>query len=63
MGRLTSEREKEIVGTISNWRMARDLRAYVAEINGLVEGAELMITEGGDAAQDLKWATAPRSRA
>jgi len=57
-----AQREKEIVQTISNWRMARDVRSYVAEIHGVVEAAELRITEGGYADQDLKWALAYADR-
>jgi hypothetical protein len=47
---------------MASWRMARDVRAYVAEIHALVEAAELKITEGGDADQDLKWALAYADR-
>jgi hypothetical protein len=54
----TSVRRRSFRRSLSDWRMARDVRAYVAEINGLVEGAELKITEGGNADQDLKWALA-----
>jgi hypothetical protein len=57
-----AQREKEVVGTISNWRMARDLRAYVAEIHALVKDADLEITEGGTADQDLKWSLAYADR-
>ncbi len=57
-----AEREKEIVETISKWRMARDVRAHVAEIHALVKDADLTITEGSGADQDLKWALAYADR-
>jgi hypothetical protein len=49
-------RVKRIQEDIASWRTARDIRAYVAEIQALVKDADLSITEGGSADQDLKWA-------
>jgi hypothetical protein len=49
-------REKEILGAISKWRTARDVRAYVAEIHALVKEADVTINEGGRGDQELKWA-------
>ena len=43
---------------MSNWRMARDIRAYVAEIHSLVKDADSKVTEGAGADQELKWALA-----
>jgi hypothetical protein len=49
-------RLKRIEDQIASWRTARDIRAYVAEIHGLVADAKLRISEGTSADQDLKWA-------
>jgi hypothetical protein len=57
-----AQREKEIAGTISSWRLARDVREYVQEIYSLVKGANLELTEGGDAERELKWALAYADR-
>ncbi|HEX3854260.1 MAG TPA: hypothetical protein VHW01_25025, partial [Polyangiaceae bacterium] len=57
-----AQREKEIVGTISNWRLARDVREYVAEIYSLVKDANLELTEDGGAERELKWALAYADR-
>jgi hypothetical protein len=55
-------REKEIVATIGQWRLARDIRAYVADIQALVEGAGFEITKGSNAEEELKWALAHADR-
>jgi hypothetical protein len=57
-----AELEKELVATISNWRMARDVRAYVAEIQDLVKDADLRIAEGGQPDVELKGALAYAER-
>ena len=49
---------KHIQQELASWRMARDVRAYVAKIHALVKDADLKITEGAGAAQELKWALA-----
>lgn len=51
-----ASRLKRIQERIASWRMARDIRAYVAEIHALVKDADLKITEGGSADQELTWA-------
>jgi hypothetical protein len=56
------EQEKEITATISEWRMARDVRAYVAEVRALIAGSGLEITKGGGADEDLKWVLAYADR-
>lgn len=42
--------------------MARDVRAYVAEIHALVKDADVQITEGAGADEELKWALAYADR-
>lgn len=49
-------RVKHIQEAMASWRMARDIRAYVAEIHALVKEADLKITEGAGPDQELKWA-------
>jgi hypothetical protein len=55
-------REKEIGQTLGHWRMARDIRAYVAEVRALVRAADLEITKGGNAEDELAWALAYADR-
>ena len=55
-------RVKRIQEEIASWRMARDVRTYVSEIHALVKDADLRITEGADADQELKWALAYADR-
>jgi hypothetical protein len=57
-----AQREKEIAGTISNWRLARDVRQYVGEICSLVKDANLELIEGGGSERELKWALAYADR-
>lgn len=57
-----AQREKEIVDTLSKWRLARDLRAYVAEIKAHVHNAGLEITKESSAEEALTWATAYADR-
>ena len=59
---VVGAREKEIVATIGQWRLARDIRAYVADVQALVDGAGLEITKGGNAEEELKWALAHADR-
>jgi hypothetical protein len=55
---LDARREKEIVDVISNWRMARDVRAYVAEVRAVVKDAGLNLVPDGDGEKELTWALA-----
>ena len=55
-------REKEIIEVIADWRLARDIRAYVAEAEALVKSANLEVTRGGNAEAELKWALAYADR-
>ena len=65
-GASADEREeaqqKEIVAAIGQWRLARDIRAYVAEVHALVEAAGLQIPQGGDVEEELNWALAHADR-
>jgi hypothetical protein len=54
--------KKDIAETISKWRMARDVRAYVAEVRALVKDGGLEITGGGSADEELRWALAYADR-
>ena len=51
-----ARREKELHEQVGNWRFARDIRAYVAEVHALVTDAEMTITDGSDTDDELKWA-------
>ncbi|HVY31029.1 MAG TPA: hypothetical protein VHB79_30950 [Polyangiaceae bacterium] len=51
-----AEREKRLPEQINNWRLARDVRAYVDEIKTLVRTAELQLKEDSEGAKDLQWA-------
>jgi hypothetical protein len=55
-GERQTARVKHIQEAIGSWRMARDIRAYVADIHALVKDADLKITEGGGPDEELKWA-------
>lgn len=51
-----AEREKRLPEQINNWRLARDVRAYVDEIKTLIKTAELQLKEDSEGAKDLQWA-------
>jgi hypothetical protein len=53
-----TRRQKKLTETMSAWRLAREIRAYVAEVQAIVKDAEMKITEGGSADAELKWALA-----
>jgi len=55
-----ARRAEQIAKQIDAWRLARDLRAYVAEVTALVGPAELEIT--GNANEELRWALAYADR-
>jgi hypothetical protein len=57
-----AERQKQITDTITNWRTARDVRAYVAEVRALVEEAGMKFSEGGRGDEELTWALAYADR-
>ena len=59
---LEASRQKQIVETITNWRLARDVRAYVAGVQALVHDAGLEVTKGGNAESELNWAVAYADR-
>jgi hypothetical protein len=50
------QREKKFEASIAHWRMARDIREYIAESRAIVEDARLDITADSEFDQHLKWA-------
>jgi len=50
------QREKNFEGSIARWRLARDIRDYIAETRAIVDDAHLQITAGGDLEKHLEWA-------
>jgi hypothetical protein len=56
------KRQKEIAEKISGWRLARDVRAYVDEIQALLKEADMRLTAGGRAEEELNWALAYADR-
>jgi len=55
-----ARRAEQIGKQIDAWRLARDLRAYVAEVTALVGASELEIT--GNAEEELRWTLAYADR-
>lgn len=51
-----ASRLKRIQEEITSWRLAKDIRSYVAEVRALVRESDLEITEGSGADKDLAWA-------
>jgi hypothetical protein len=51
-------RRKTMRETIKDWRMARDIRAYVDEVKALAKEAELSVVQGGPVDAELQWAVA-----
>jgi hypothetical protein len=60
--RLEHEAAREKGETITKWRLARDVRAYVTAVESLVREAGLEITGGGNADEELTWALAYADR-
>lgn len=50
-----ARKDREFAESISKWRLARDVREYLAEMQGLADGANLVIMPGGDFERQLKW--------
>lgn len=53
-----AEREKQLLAEVGKWRLARDIRSYVAEVHALVDASGLRLTRGGPGDETLRWALA-----
>jgi len=56
--REEAEREKQFKENLDCWRLARDIRDYVAEVRALTSGLNGSLEEGGDLLETLAWAEA-----
>ena len=56
------ERARRFEEELARWRLARDVREYVAEVRALVAGACGCIDDGGPLDESLKWAEAYAKR-
>lgn len=58
-----ARRDAQFAEMIGRWRLARDVREYIAETRGVVEaGGRAIITPDGELDQHLKWAAAYAER-
>ena len=55
-------RRKKIVQDIADWRLARDVRAYVSEVQQIIADAGMQLTKGGSPEDELNWALAYADR-
>jgi hypothetical protein len=56
------ERTKQFEEEVRRWRLARDVREYVADVRGIIAAANSAITEGSQLEESLKWAEALAER-
>lgn len=53
---------RDLLESLENWRLARDIRAYVSETRALIEEAQLEIKKGGELDRHLEFAVAHAER-